>query len=102
MKKKSVFSEEEGMTYFTMILIGLQYLHSKGITHRDLKPENILFGEDGYLFLADFGLAKMASKDELANSFCGTAEYLSPEMIIGSGHDHTVDWWAFGILLYEW
>lgn len=69
--------------------------------YRDLKPENILFGEDGYLFLADFGLAKMASKDELANSFCGTAEYLSPEMIIGSGHDHTVDWWALGILLYE-
>lgn len=43
----------------------------------------------------------MASKEELANSFCGTAEYLSPEMIIGSGHDHTVDWWALGILLYE-
>jgi serine/threonine protein kinase len=51
--------------------------------------------------LADFGLAKLASKTELANSFCGTAEYLSPEMIIGSGHDNTVDWWALGILLFE-
>jgi len=55
----------------------------------------------GYIFLADFGLAKIATKNELANSFCGTAEYLSPEMLIGSGHDHTVDWWALGILLYE-
>jgi serum/glucocorticoid-regulated kinase 2 len=55
----------------------------------------------GYLFLADFGLAKMVTKNELANSFCGTAEYLSPEMLVGSGHDHTVDWWALGILLYE-
>ena len=51
--------------------------------------------------MADFGLAKIATKNELANSFCGTAEYLSPEMLIGSGHDHTVDWWALGILLYE-
>ena len=76
-------------------------MHSKSILYRDLKPENILFGEDGYLVLADFGLAKMASKNELANSFCGTAEYLSPEMIIGNGHDHTVDWWSLGILLYE-
>ena len=55
----------------------------------------------GYLFLADFGLAKMITKNELANSFCGTAEYLAPEMLIGNGHDYTVDWWALGILLYE-
>jgi serine/threonine protein kinase len=53
------------------------------------------------LLLADFGLAKMITKNELANSFCGTAEYLAPEMLIGTGHDHTVDWWALGILLYE-
>jgi len=86
--------------------------------YRDLKPENILFAEDGnyilvfchsiqipyyvgYLFLADFGLAKTVTKNELANSFCGTAEYLAPEMLIGSGHDYSVDWWALGILIYE-
>ena len=55
----------------------------------------------GYLFLADFGLAKTVTKNELANSFCGTAEYLAPEMLIGSGHDYSVDWWALGILIYE-
>ena len=46
-------------------------------------------------------MAKIATKNELANSFCGTAEYLSPEMLVGSGHDFTVDWWALGVLLYE-
>jgi len=61
-----------------------------------------IFKELGYLFLADFGLAKMVkTKNELANSFCGTAEYLAPEMLNETGHDFTVDWWALGILLYE-
>ena len=95
------FREDQARFFIAQIAIALGHLHSKNILYRDLKPENILFGEDGYLVLADFDLAKIASKEELANSFCGTAEYLSPEMIIGSGHDHTVDWWALGILLYE-
>ena len=55
----------------------------------------------GYLLVADFGLAKLVQDGELANSFCGTAEYLAPEMLIGNGHDYTVDWWALGILIYE-
>lgn len=55
----------------------------------------------GYLFVADFGLAKIIRKGEMTNSFCGTAEYLAPEMLIGNGHDYTVDWWALGILIYE-
>jgi serum/glucocorticoid-regulated kinase 2 len=55
----------------------------------------------GYLLVADFGLAKFVSESEMANSFCGTAEYLAPEMLIGNGHDYTVDWWALGILIYE-
>ena len=72
------------------------YLHHSKILYRDLKPENILVDEHGYIKLADFGLAKLAHE---SNSFCGTAEYLSPEMIIGSGHDHTLDWWALGVLM---
>lgn len=51
--------------------------------------------------VADFGLAKFVQNGEMANSFCGTAEYLAPEMLIGNGHDYTVDWWALGILIYE-
>ena len=66
--------------------------------YRDLKPENILVSKDGYLRLSDFGLAKMAKK---SNTFCGTPEYISPEMLLGTGHDKTSDWWALGILIYE-
>ena len=76
-------------------------MHQQKILYRDLKPENILLGEDGYLFLADFGLSRMIKKGEIAKSFCGTAEYLAPEMISGSGHHHGIDWWALGVLLYE-
>ena len=61
----------------------------------------MLFSKDGYLLLADFGLATKVKKDKLARSFCGTAEYLAPEMLKGLGHDHTVDIWTLGILLYE-
>ncbi len=67
-----------------------------------MKPENILINRDGYIMLADFGLAKItANSTSEPNSFCGTPEYLSPEMIVGSGHDFTTDWWALGILIYE-
>jgi serine/threonine protein kinase len=80
----------------------LGYLHDSKIIYRDLKPENILLNKDGYIMLADFGLAKIvADATNEPNSFCGTPEYLSPEMIVGSGHDFTVDWWALGILIYE-
>ena len=63
-----------------------------------MKPENILVQKDGYLKLSDFGLAKQA---KISNTFCGTPEYISPEMLLGTGHDHTSDWWALGILIYE-
>jgi len=73
------------------------------VIYRDLKPENILLDSEGYIKLADFGLAKIVNPNEEAdpNSFCGTPEYLSPEMIVGSGHDHTLDWWALGVFTYE-
>lgn len=78
-------------------------MHQCNIYYRDLKPENILLASDGYIMLADFGLAKIISKDDKyePNSFCGTPSYLAPEMILGEGHDHTIDWWALGILTYE-
>ena len=80
----------------------VNYCHKNNIVHRDLKPENILIDVDGYIKLADFGVAKiMQDFGEETNSFCGTPEYLAPEIIIGSGHDFTVDWWALGVLIYE-
>lgn len=62
-----------------------------------------MLDSNGYIKLADFGLAKIVSVQEgrEPNSFCGTPEYLAPEMIVGSGHDHTLDWWGLGILIYE-
>ena len=55
-------------------------------------------GSDGYIMLSDFGLSKMATE---SNTFCGTPEYIAPEMLTGKGHDHTADWWALGVLTYE-
>ena len=81
--------------------IAIGYLHMKGIVHRDLKLENILVDEDGYLKIIDYGLAKMLGDNEEAQSFCGTPEYLAPEMVSQSGHDKGVDWWALGVLVYE-
>lgn len=71
------------------------------MVHRDLKPENVLLSEDGYVKLADFGLAKLLKKDEMTNSFVGTQYYLAPEIVNKSYHSFTVDWWTLGIISYE-
>lgn len=97
------FPEEKAKFYAAQIALALGYLHDSKIIYRDLKPENILLDSDGYIMLADFGLAKILNVNDTEdpNSFCGTPEYLAPEMIVGSGHDHSLDWWALGILIYE-
>mmetsp|Transcript_83575 Transcript_83575/g.115297 ORF Transcript_83575/g.115297 Transcript_83575/m.115297 type:complete len:234 (+) Transcript_83575:706-1407(+) len=98
------FTEEKTKFYAAQVALALGHLHKANILYRDLKPENILINNDGYIMLADFGLAKVLATDPGAaepNSFCGTPEYLSPEMIEGTGHDHTIDWWALGVLIYE-
>ena len=69
--------------------------------HRDLKLENILIDETGYLKIIDYGLAKTLSQDNLTRTFCGTPEYLAPEMVTQQGHDFSVDWWALGCLVFE-
>lgn len=66
-----------------------------------MKPENILMDEDGYVCLTDFGLAKVLQDNAKAYSFCGTPEYLAPEILNEEGHGKPVDWWGLGILLYE-
>ena len=79
--------------------MALDYLHTYGIIYRDLKPENILLDEDGYIQLVDFGMSKQLKGGERAATFCGTPEYISPEIVSGKGQDKTGDWWSFGILL---
>jgi serum/glucocorticoid-regulated kinase 2 len=83
------------------VALALGHLHAQNIIYRDLKPENILMGEDGYICLTDFGLAKILGTDEQAFSFCGTPEYLAPEILEEKGHAFPVDWWGLGILTYE-
>ena len=82
-------------------MVALGYLHANKIVHRDLKPENVLVDEMGYIKLADFGLAKFLEPNQAAKSFCGTAEYLAPEILDMKGHGFSVDWWTLGILIYE-
>ena len=101
LRKFRTFDENKVRFYGAQIALALEYLHSKGIVYRDLKPENILMDDKGYLRLADFGMAKKLKDDEKAMSFCGTPEYLAPEIITMEGHDKNADWWSFGILLFE-
>lgn len=79
----------------------MEYLHCKDIIYRDLKLENLLLDEHGYLKLADFGLAKYLRQDDKAMTFCGTPEYLAPEILSGHGQKKSADWWALGIIIYE-
>ena len=95
------FPEEKAKFYSAIVGLALEYLHTHGIVYRDIKPDNILIDEDGYLKLADFGMAKMLKDQEKAFSLCGTPEYFSPEIITREGHNKAADWWSYGILLYE-
>ena len=99
--KNKRFPERQVKFYAYQIALAIGYLHSKDICHRDLKLENILVDHTGYLKLIDFGLAKILKDSELSQSFCGTPEYLAPEMVAQKGHDKGVDWWALGVLIYE-
>ena len=89
LRKFRTFDEPKVKFYSSQIALAIEYLHNKGIIYRDLNPENI------------FGMAKKLNNNEKAMSFCGTPEYLAPEIIIGEGHDKNADWWSFGILIYE-
>lgn len=106
MSLRGIFSPERTLFYAAEIVEGLGELHRRGIMYRDLKPENILINSNGHIVLTDFGLSKSFSLDELASqptsaTFCGTAEYLAPEMLLSEPHSFTVDYWSLGTILYE-
>lgn len=105
LKKEKRFSEERCALYCAEISTALACMHSADIVYRDLKPENILLDSQGHLKLTDFGLAKggVCSMDGSrgTKTFCGTPEYLAPEILENRGHGKAVDWWALGTLLYE-
>lgn len=101
LKSQRRFSEDIARVYVAEIAMAFGHLHSLGVIYRDLKPENILLDDNGHVCLTDFGLAKEIQKGEKAQTFCGTPEYLAPEIVQGNGHDKAVDWWSLGILLYE-
>ena len=107
LKKLHTLTEEVARFYTAEIALALHYLHSKDIVYRDLKPENILLDDRGHVKITDFGLSREGVADENgATTFCGTPEYLSPEMILhyrhkGQGYGKGVDWWSLGTLLYE-
>eukprot|EP01065_Artemidia_motanka_P007939 TRINITY_DN13973_c0_g1_i1.p1 TRINITY_DN13973_c0_g1~~TRINITY_DN13973_c0_g1_i1.p1 ORF type:complete len:439 (+),score=125.15 TRINITY_DN13973_c0_g1_i1:170-1486(+) len=100
LKKEKRFSEARSRFYAAEITLGLKYLHARDIVYRDLKPENVLLSADGHIVLTDFGLSKML-KEGRTKTFCGTPEYLAPEILLHKGHGKPVDWWSFGTLLYE-
>jgi len=89
--------------YTANIVLALEYIHSKRVLYRDLKPENALIDQyTGYLKLVDFGFAKLLAPDaDSSYTICGTPEYMSPEILSGSGHGPPTDWWSLGCLLYE-
>ncbi|KAJ5966361.1 hypothetical protein N7481_013075 [Penicillium waksmanii] len=95
------FNEETSKFYAAEITMTIEYLHDvQGVAYRDLKPENILLDANGHIKLVDFGFAKQVHNRE-TYTLCGTPEYLAPEVIHNSGHGLAVDWWALGILIYE-
>ncbi|KAJ6185818.1 hypothetical protein N7519_007119 [Penicillium mononematosum] len=101
LRRQRRFSEEVSTFYAAEITMTIEFLHDvHGVAYRDLKPENILLDADGHLKLVDFGFAKQVDNRE-TYTLCGTPEYLAPEVIQNSGHGLAVDWWALGILIYE-
>lgn len=98
----SILKEKQAQYYCAMLLLGIGELHKHKIIHRDLKPDNILLDQTGYIKISDFGLVKFGVADgNAANTFCGTPDYMAPEIIQHEPYGAPVDWWALGILTYQ-
>jgi serine/threonine protein kinase len=100
LQSKERFSDREAAGYIKQVATTLQHCHKKHVIHRDIKPENILMSHNGTLKLSDFGWSVHAPKSK-RQTFCGTLDYLPPEMVLRKDHDEKVDIWALGVLAYE-
>ena len=99
-KEKNGLTEAKAFDYFIQVVNAVYYLHNNNIIHRDIKPENILIGNDNKIKLCDFGWAKELTLEN-RSTFCGTVEYMAPEIVGSENYDYSVDIWSLGILLYE-
>lgn len=97
-----VFDEPRAVFYAACVVLGLQYLHDNRIIYRDLKLDNLLLDTEGYVKIADFGLCKegMGFGDR-TGTFCGTPEFLAPEVLTETSYTRAVDWWGLGVLIFE-
>ena len=99
LRERNSFDEPQARFYASCVCSAFSYMHDLSVVYRDLKPENLLFDAEGYLKVVDFGFAKLIT--DRTWTLCGTPEYLAPEIITNKGHSLSVDWWAFGILIFE-
>ncbi|KAI1631462.1 kinase-like protein [Biscogniauxia mediterranea] len=103
LQKEGRFDEKRAKFYIAELILAIQHLHKNDIVYRDLKPENILLDANGHIALCDFGLSKAnLTKNDTTNTFCGTTEYLAPEVLLDeSGYTKMVDFWSLGVLVFE-
>ncbi|XP_076614145.1 serine/threonine-protein kinase N2 isoform X1 [Chaetodon auriga] len=98
----SIFTEKQARFYSSCVLLGLEFLHQNKIVYRDLKLDNLLMDADGFVRIADFGLCKEGmGHGDRTSTFCGTPEFLAPEVLTDNNYTRSVDWWGLGVLIYE-